>query len=265
MMDQENLNTEAPDTPDVPDTPQLTDIEQRAIDQGWRPKDQWEGDPNEWRTAKEFVDRGELFSKIHDLSSENKQIKEALKGLLDHHKKVKENEYQRAIDHLRQQKKEALIEGDADKVVQVEEAIDLVKAKQEEDRAVKQEQTQNPAASPVFTRWIQANSWYVSDNEMRQFADEIGSGYFQRNKGNISESELYEYVTKRVKQTYPDKFRGQGTRTPSVEANTTSKPKSSERFSLTDDEERVMKTFVRTGVMTKDEYITELKRVKGVS
>ena len=64
---------------------------------------------------------------------------------------------------------------------------------------------------------------------------------------------------------YPEKFKGQGTKTSTVEGTTTSRPVKSDSFKLTEDEERVMKTFVRSGVMTKEEYIADLKRVKGVS
>ena len=248
---------------EVPETLQLTEVEQRAIEQGWRPKEQWDGNPEEWRSAKEFVDRGELFSKIHDLSSENRQIKEALKGLLDHHKKVKETEYQRAIDALRQQKREALETGDAAAVVQVEEAIDIVKQKQAEEKEKKETPVQN-APSPTYLSWVQNNEWYVRDQEMRQFADEIGVGYFNRNPG-VTEAELYNYVAKRVKQTFADKFRGQGTKTPTVEGGTPRAGVKKDTFTLTEEEDRVMKTFVRTGVMTRDEYIAELKRVKGAS
>jgi hypothetical protein len=46
--------------------PVLTEIEQRASSRGWVPKDEWDGDPEEWRPAKEFIDRGELFKKIED-------------------------------------------------------------------------------------------------------------------------------------------------------------------------------------------------------
>ena len=36
--------------------------EGQAREMGWRPKDEWEGEPEKWRDAKEFVERGELYS-----------------------------------------------------------------------------------------------------------------------------------------------------------------------------------------------------------
>ena len=33
---------------------------------------------------------------------------------------------------------------------------------------------------------------------------------------------------------------------------------------MTEEEKRVMNTFIRQGIMTKDDYISELKKTKGV-
>lgn len=261
-MSEENINIE----PLEPETtlPEVDPYEQEAVAQGWRPKDEWTGAAHEWRPAKEFVERGELFSKIHDLKSENKQIKEALQSLNTHHQKVRETEYKRAIVQLREEKKNALNEGDADKLLQVEEAIDILKEKQQEEtqqaKVVKQS-----GPTPEFINWTQQNAWYVADNEMRQFADDVGVGFFNRNPGK-SESEVYEYVLKRTKQAFPEKFKGTAPSAPQVEGGSGGRaPAKRDSFTLSEEEERVMKTFVRTGVMTADEYKAELKRVKGIA
>lgn len=235
--------------------------EDEARAQGWRPKEEWDGDERQWRPAKEFVERGELFNKIGDLKNENKQIKQALQALTEHHQKVKESEFQHALTYLKEQKKKALEDGDADRLLQVDDAIEEVRLKaREEKQEVKAQAASGP--TPTFVSWVQANAWYVSDQEMRTFADDVGVGYHNRNPDK-SETEVYEYVQKRVKQAFPDKFRGQGTKTPQVEgASRGVRPPPKDSFQLTEDEERVMKTFVRSGVMTKEQYISDLKRVK---
>lgn len=262
-LDNIDVVDETPvDQPDNSTTNDNTDpYEEEARSQGWRPQEEWDGEGKAWRPAKEFVERGELFGKISDLKGENKQIKQALQALTEHHQKVKETEFKHAIDYLREQKKKALEEGDADRLLQVEDAIDVVKEQAAQEKQTQQVQQQQ-GPTPTFTKWVQANSWYVTDSELRQYADELGVGFFQRNPDK-SEAEVYDYVVKRVRQTYPKKFSGQGTKTPTVEGSSgNSRPAKANTFSLSEDEERVMKTFVRTGVMTKDEYIKELQRVK---
>ena len=59
--------------------------EEQAREQGWRPKEEFDGDESKWRPAKEFVERGELFGKIDSLGKELKDTKKALKMLQEHH------------------------------------------------------------------------------------------------------------------------------------------------------------------------------------
>ena len=57
MEENQNLEQEAPE---------LSPIEQKAIQMGWRPKEQFEGDEEEFIDAKEFVRRQPLFDRIEN-------------------------------------------------------------------------------------------------------------------------------------------------------------------------------------------------------
>ncbi|MEB3214048.1 MAG: hypothetical protein VKL39_22055 [Leptolyngbyaceae bacterium] len=244
---------------------QSTKWESQARASGWVPLEEWDGDPDDWTDAKEFVRRGELFHKISNQSSEIKELKKAISALTDHHQKVKETEYTRALEYLKQQKKTALEEGDADKLLQVDDAIDILKQERQQEAEKVQQQKQS-GPTPVFTSWVQQNPWYLKDPELRSFADEIGVGAFQRAGGNIAEQELYELVRQRVMKAYPEKFKGNGNKTPAVEGSGNSgAPAKADSFRLSEEEERVMKTFVRQGIMSKEQYIADLKKVKGLS
>lgn len=239
--------------------------EEKAASQGWKPKEEWEGNPDEWRPAKEFVERGELFGKISNQSGEIKELRKALNYLVDHHQKVKDIEFKRAVEHLKGQKKLALEDGDADKLIAVDEALLELKesAKQAKQIDIVKE---NPNPTPGFVEFVQNNAWYNADKEMKDFADEIGVGYFQRNP-DVKEADLYTYVANRVKKAFPEKFqKKQQDLSPSVEGESGGRPggrTTSKEYPLTEEERRTMNTFVRSGVMSKDEYIAELKKIKG--
>src|ERR1017187_6293930 len=85
---------------DVPETHEYTETEQKAIDQGW--DREVEGDNK--RSAKEFLDQGELLGKIKSQSNELKQIRQTLDGLSQHNKNVYQASYERALVDLRAQK-----------------------------------------------------------------------------------------------------------------------------------------------------------------
>lgn len=245
---------------------QVNEVEQRAIDMGWRPKEEFNGNEDDFIDAAEFVRRKPLFDKIENTSRELKDVKKALQALEVHHSKVRETEYQRALNDLKAQKKTALEEGDADLLISIDEQITDLKAQEQANKVVERQAAATP--DPRFVQWVDKNPWYAQDNELREFADAAGLAYAKANK-DLSPEDVLSYVEKRVRKAYPDKFENKKREKPStVESGdnnaptrkTTSDPDSI----LTDEERKVMNTFVRQGVMTKEKYIEQIKLVKGI-
>jgi hypothetical protein len=240
--------------------PEPSHDEQLAREQGWVSKEEWTGDPEKWKPAKEFNERGELFSKIDGMGRELKETKKALRMLQEHHTKVKESEYNRAVQELKALQKKHLEEGNSDGYLETSELLVDLKAEQKA-REVSAETTQNQP-HPDFVNWTKANKWYSADIEMHDYADAVGLRYAQSNPG-LDPHEVLEFVSKQVRNRFKEKFINPNRTKPSVVegANNTESPKKSS-FQLTDDEKRVMHTFVRTGVMSEKEYIEELKKMR---
>ena len=245
-------------------TTTVNKFDDQARQQGWVPKEEWQGDPEDWTDSKEFVRRGELFSKISSQSSEIKEMKKAMTALVEHHQKVKETEFTRAISYLKQQKKAALEEGNADKLLEVEDAMDALKQEQSESKKEKQAPAEKQL-SPAFVQWVRNNQWYANDKEMQAFADDIGVGYYSRHPG-APEQDVYQYVQERVKRAYPEKFKGQGTKIPTVESGNTGSNGGTkkETVKLSEEQDKVMKTFIRQGIMTKEQYIEDLRKIGAI-
>lgn len=244
-------------------TQQNTDpYEDEARAQGWRPQEEYEGDPNKWRPAKEFVERGELFGKIDTLGKELKDTRKALKMLQEHHTKVRETEYNRAVSELKALQKKHLLEGNSDEYLEATELLTDLKAEQKAREVAAQTAPQQ--VDPRFTSWVNTNKWYSADAEMREYADVVGMGYANKNPG-LDPEEILDYVTTQVKVRFRDKFQNPNRNRPSaVEGTSTASSPKKESFELTDDEKRVMHTFVRQNLMTKEEYIAQVKAMRGV-
>ena len=241
---------------DVPnDEVQLTPVEEKAMSEGWVPLDEWDGDPDKWRPAKEYLDRGELFKKIDDQNRTIKEFKKALDDMKHHHEKVRETEYKRAIEALKEQKLEALENGDARAVLKLDDQIDLVK----EEQAKLKEAPPPAQINPEFDSWVSQNRWYETDEPMRAYADAVGRSLAVK---GLTPSQVLKEVTEKIKVEFPQKFRNPNRDKPTgVEGSSNKGSKSADGYTLSDDERRVMQRFVRTGVMTEKQYIDELKRV----
>jgi hypothetical protein len=240
---------------------EVTPLVQEALEQGWVPKEEFDGDPERWVDAGEFVRRGELFRKIESQSKEMKDMRKALSELAKHNSKIAEVEYKRAVADLKAQRKEALAEGDFDKVDHIEDQIDATK----EAARIAQQQAIQAAipqgVPPELQNWINKNSWYESNNEMRDYADFVG---LKLGQSGMSPVEVLKEVEKRVKEQFKDKFTNPNRQRPSaVESpRAAAKVGKSDAYELTDTERSVMETLVRQKLMTKEEYVAQLKAVK---
>lgn len=253
----------APET----DTPiERTPIELRALDMGWRPKEDFDGDEDDFIEAKEFVRRKPLFEKIEHQNKQIKAVTRALDGLKEHFTKVRETEFNRALAALKAERKQALSDGDGDRF---EQADDKIKEVEEDLASVKAIAHETPIEKELpqeFTNWVSRNSWYNSTGYMRKFADDLGNRLGNEVKsGNMTTAEVLKEVEKQVRKEFPQKFTNPNKAdAPDVASSRTqtSRSKNAEA-DLTEQERRVMNDLVRQKVLTKEEYIASLNSVKG--
>lgn len=254
------------DTNAQPAEPQEPTVEDLAREKGWRPKEEYSGDAGRWKSAEVFLALDEPIQKIEALAKELKEQKKANQMLLQHHQQVKESEFKRAYEFLKSQKKQAFERGDVDRILELDEQLDLVKETQRQQTVIKQQaavQEKSQELHPDFKRWVGNNAWYESDSTMRETADALGLTHAQKNQ-NKTPQEVLEFVSSQIKRMYPEKFQNpkrlQGS---GVETPTSSKQKA-DSIELTEEERTVMNSFVRQGIMSKEDYIKDLKAIRGI-
>lgn len=239
---------------------QYSEIEVKAIEQGWIPKEEFDGDESEFIDAPEFVRRGELFSRIEKQSKELKAVRQALEALKVHNSKIKEAEYQRALNTLKDARKQALIDGEHDKAFAYEDKIEEIKAEKEQIvEALREPITEPDEYTPQFQRWVDSNPWYETNRLMRATADTLGHQFHQEGH---SPAEVLRLVEAEIKKEFAHKFKTPASNRPSaVEAPTRSGTKAT-TFAMTSDEKEIMRKIVNTGIMTEAEYIQQLKATR---
>lgn len=262
MAENEN-NIQSAEGTNVPGE-SLTPVQEEALSMGWVPKEEFDGDAERWVDAGEFIRRGELFKKIESQSKEMKELRRALNELAKHNSKVREVEYDRAVKQLKEEKKRALSEADADRVIELDDQIDLVKDQQRQFQAQQNQQTQQAISQevhPELKNWIDKNGWYESNRAMRAWADARG---VELAEGGKSPTDVLKALEKEVKDRFKEKFHNPNRdRAGVVEGNVPRGKTSEADFELSDVEKTIMKTLVDGGHLTKDEYIKQLKAVKG--
>lgn len=267
-MAEENVvitDTSAPavETPVQVEQPVVNPAEEQARSLGWKPKEEFEGNPDEWRSAREFLERGAMIGKLRSQDRQIKQLDDSLKHIVNQTQRVYANGYDQALKDLKAQKREALAEGDLVKAEEIADKIEDVKL--EKDRAIQ------VAARPVTTRpdpehedWLQANPWYENPR-MAAWADTAARDYINSRRGRATPNEVRAFVHNLVRQEFPEKFvtpkRATGAPNPDGESRNTNRGNTqTTRFSkiendMSDTERQIMKTVMKSANMTKDEYL----------
>jgi len=240
-----------------------TPLELEAREQGWVPKEEFDGDEGKWVDAGEFVRRGELFKKIEHQSRETKALRKALEQFKELHSKVNEAAYQRALRDLKAEYKTANREGDFEKADKIEAEIESVEREAATVQKQINEVTQESAQiHPEFAAWVSKNDWYATQPHMKTFADHKGLEFARL---GLSNTEVLKRVEAEVRKEFPSKFTNPNRERPGAVESSTHKStsKSSEKgYELTDQERKVMNNLVASGVLTKEEYIADLRKLK---
>jgi hypothetical protein len=248
-----------------------TETELRALDQGWVPKEEFDGDEDSFVDAKEFLKRGELFSKIDSQNRELKAVKKALSAFKEHYTKVEETAYKKALADLKKTQKEALVSGDTERFYEIEEQIEDIQTKAQDIREAKgaleiAEHDTQPV-HPQFQSWVNRNQWYESSPYMRKFADDYGLNLAQQ---GLSPDVVLRRTEEAVKKEFPNKFvnpnkERAGNVEGSSNRSTPSRGAKGDDFQLDEQERNVMNTLVKGGHITKEQYIADLKKAKGLN
>lgn len=239
---------------------EYTPTQLKALDQGWKPKDQFDGPEDEFIDAPEFVRRGELFSKIETQNKELKAVRRALEEFRANQSKDKTQAIERAIKSLKQERRAAIEDGDTSRAFELEDEIESISAEktqiaQDSARPSVQE------VNPEFQDWQNANSWYGKDNVMRAAADAIG---FDLARSGMSPSQVLKEVAKEIRKEFPHKFTNpKGARASAVESSTRTGTTRSSEVELDDTERMIMKRLVERGDMTEAEYKKQIKLSRG--
>lgn len=258
MADEQNL------TP-TPDERQFTEVEQRAMNEGWVPQDEWSGDPEQWRPAKEFLDRGELFKKIEEQKRELKHVRAAIEDLGRHHAQVKQIAFKEALAALKAQKKDALEAGDADAVIAIDDRIAETREAQKIAAAAPQPVVREEPVGPPpeFVRWEARNAWYKTDRAMKAVADEVARELVGR--GVTDPATILAEAEKEVRKEFPNKFENPNRAKAGAVEGSSKAPRAASKDDvvMSDAEKAIMKRIISTGVMTKEKYLEEFKARQG--
>jgi len=168
---------------------------EQAMRNGWRPKEEWNGDSDEWVSAKKFNERGQMIGDIRQLKRRLDSQEESFGNRLDHHKKLQEAQMKVAISDLESRRDEAIDLADREKANSIQSQIDDTRA-----------QAVEPAPAPaqngqtVLDEWNANNSWVNENTPKAAFAKMM----FVQHSQNKSVEDAITATEADITKEYPD-------------------------------------------------------------
>jgi len=211
-----------------------------------------------------------LSSHLKDNRTKMERMEKGFDDLRNHFEKVSKAQIakqQKEIDRLRKEKREAIEEGDADRVDEIEsEMLDKYNS-MEMDTPRQTAPQPDPSHVEAFDKWRSQHDWYGvkgsgGDPDMTAYADKMA---------NLPEYDALPYerkltaVTELVKKAFPEKFQKQQPKTPTVNPvegarGTGAKRQFTER-DLNPEQLQTAKTFEKLGVLKMKDYIKQLAEI----
>ena len=264
------------------ETPETPEYESEARAQGWVAKEEFRGSENDWVDAETFVRRGKEIMPILRKNNEKllKELNEAKKAAEEARQAAREfREFQKdqferkakdlesQLEQLKVAKRDAITQGDGDRVLAIEDAMDELKDQRleakEELKAAEEKAKEVPqvTADPFLNEWMDKNDWFGKDSRMTGVANGLGIEIRKENPG-LQGKAFLDKLDQDLAETFPDKFGKKRTPNPMEGSpNGTARPSvSSGKKSynaLPAEAKAACDRFTKQGLMTREQYVAE--------
>ena len=262
----------------VVQTPEQIAIEKEARLLGWVEKEKYR-DGDHWVDAESFVKRGKeinpilrknneiLLKKLDQANAEISEVKKVTEEFKKFTKEVADRkvaELQKELVELKEQKKAAVSQGDGEAVVVIDDAIDAIKEEQRIAKEPPKEPTPtkqvSQAIDPIITEWMGENEWFGTDSKYTRVADAVGTEINQRFP-DLRGKDFFNKLDEELAEVLPEKYLKKGRTSPVEGASQgTSRPTGSKKQSyqhLPADAKAACDKYVKSGLMTQEEYVNE--------
>jgi cell fate (sporulation/competence/biofilm development) regulator YmcA (YheA/YmcA/DUF963 family) len=239
---------------------EVPEVETLARSKGWKSKEELGDsiDPADYVEPHEFLRMRPLLDTMRQQRKDIKDLKKTIDAVVSFSQQNAELAAKRAVAELKKERKEAISNGDVEKV----EALDTSIAQQEKIAS------RPPEVAPQVIEWTKNNDWFNKDPELQDFAVAWCQSYAKRNPDKPMEDAL-EATAKATKRAFPDNafFKEESRREDPSPVEThkseggNGKKKSYTMDRLDDDQKRAYKQFMAKKVMSHDQYFKSLEEI----
>ena len=127
IIDNDNLDNQQDDNQNDnqdDNIPQHTESEEKALGMGWKGKDDWEGDPDDWTNAKRFLQTRDIIESNKSLRANQDRMQSEFSNRINNLQKFHEQNVNSQISALKTKRDNAASDADMDTYNQANKYID---------------------------------------------------------------------------------------------------------------------------------------------
>jgi len=203
------------------------DVEARARLMGWKPQNEFKGDPARWTDAETFVERGEKIlpivlernraledkftkqgNELGEVKTRLNEIGQAFEEYRDFARRSEERAYSRAKADLEARMTQAVETADRAAFQTARAELEALNPPPPAARPADETTRQSPPApkiEPYVQEWIAENEWFNRSPAMNAYATAL-HGQLLQDKPGMSLRENLAEVRKEVIARFPEKF-----------------------------------------------------------
>lgn len=198
------MEVETGDTAETTSESEPVTLESLAAEMGWRPKEEWKGDPEKWKPSHEFL--RSTVDVNHKLSNRLKGVEEQLTRVARTSVTITEREVAKERERLLKEREEAFDAGDREAFQRAEQELRKV-------------ETVAPPPVPDETQdFVQRNaSWFQKDPEATAWAIKRANDLAETGLGPARQLAIVE---REAKQLFPEFFEAEKPKPKAAPLNT---------------------------------------------
>lgn len=216
-VEEQVETTEAPETEQVAETEaeeteaQPDPVADLAKSMGWRPKQEFKGDPNLWKPADEYIRAGGDIQRGQ--SKELKELRTTMDNIARTNAAIVQSTIAAEREKLVNRYNQAIEDGDGKQAFEISRDIQNLNGQAQQ---LTQPVPQGPP--PEAQQWVSRNTWFQSDPLARDLALNVAERYARA--GHSTDDQLAA-AEREVKKQYPHLFPGQQREAPGVSSPST--------------------------------------------
>ena len=263
----EQIETKKPEDQE----PEYSESEAKARAGGWVPKEEWEGDPDDWISHQQFNRFGGIIDSLKDSRAKYRQLEESVDTMLQNNNKYNKQQLlvlERQIDDLKADRTKAIDLADTKEADRIQDQIDKMNAAKGEVESVAESQPSPQKTHPAIEDWEQENDWITQNTPKATFAKAEFQRYLSENAKDATDvddlvKDAIKEMEKSIAREFPAKNPNRDAAPTAARGRNTPTSKTDQltMADLTVDEKKVWDEF-GSSYKNKEEFLESVKNAR---